>query len=68
MNDDLDFTYGDGATAYYGCGATLKGEFWYFGGSGKANYRPVCLPIINKHFNSIISGQQDRGLSIGSSK
>ena len=35
VNDDLDFEYGEGATAKYGCGATLMGEFWYFG-SGKA--------------------------------
>ena len=35
VNDDLDFEYGEGAVAYAGCGATLMGEFWYFG-SGKA--------------------------------
>ena len=32
MNDDLDFQYGEETSAYQGCGATLFGEFWYFGG------------------------------------
>ena len=32
INDDIDFTYGEGTAAYYGCGASLMGEFWYFGG------------------------------------
>ena len=31
VNEDLNFEYGDGASAYLGCGATLFGEFWYFG-------------------------------------
>ena len=31
VNEDLKFEYGEGATALYGCGATLFGEFWYFG-------------------------------------
>ena len=26
------FEYGEGADAYVGCGATLMGEMWYFGG------------------------------------
>ena len=34
MNDDLIFEYGEGADAFYGCGATLMGEMFYFGGSG----------------------------------
>ena len=35
INEDLAFEYGDGTTAYRGCGATLNNEFWYFGGSNK---------------------------------
>ena len=31
-NDDLNFEYGDGTTVYCGCGSTLMGQFWYFGG------------------------------------
>ena len=34
MNDDIDFEYGEETQALYGCGATLFGQFWYFGGSG----------------------------------
>ena len=49
VNNELDFTYGDGVTAAAGCGATLKGEFWYFGGYG-SNNRQVSLTIINKQF------------------
>jgi len=39
VNDDLKFEYGEGTTASYGCGATLNGEFWYFGGGFVTNYR-----------------------------
>ena len=34
MDDDLIFEYGEGTDAYGGCGATLMGEMWYFGGVG----------------------------------
>ena len=38
VNDDIDFTYGEETSTYYGCGATLRGEFWYFGGyNGRVN-------------------------------
>ena len=37
INDDLDFEYGDGADARYGCGATLMDEYWYFGGDKRVN-------------------------------
>ena len=41
-NDDLSFEYGAGTTAAYGCGATLMGQFWYFGGTqDDANKRQV---------------------------
>ena len=33
-NQNLAFEYGDGAMVYDGCGVTLNGIFWYFGGSG----------------------------------
>ena len=42
VNDDFNFEFGAGTTAAYGCGATLKGEFWYFGGAGSENNRQVC--------------------------
>ena len=40
--DNINFEYGEGTTVYSGCGATLNGEFWYFGGYPSANYRQVC--------------------------
>ena len=41
MNDDLDFEYGEGTVARNGCGATLFGQFWYFGGWPSSYYRQV---------------------------
>ena len=32
INENLNFEYGDGTEAYYGCGVTFQNEFWYFGG------------------------------------
>ena len=32
VNDDLDFEYGEDTETRRGCGATLFGQFWYFGG------------------------------------
>ena len=42
INEELNFQYGDGRSASYGCGATLHNIFWYFGGSG-SNKRQVKL-------------------------
>ena len=39
-DDDLSFGLLNGAQAFKGCGATLNGEFWYFGGI-HANFRQV---------------------------
>ena len=33
INADINFEYGEGKQAHYGCGASLFGQFWYFGGS-----------------------------------
>ena len=38
INDDLAFEFGEGATVMNGCGATLYGEFWYFGNGKKVNF------------------------------
>ena len=32
VNDDVGFYYEEGTTVEFGCGATLMGEFYYFGG------------------------------------
>ena len=43
--NDLAFEYGEDTATFNGCGATLLGEFWYFGG-GRPNTnthkRQVC--------------------------
>ena len=39
MNNDLDFKYGSGTEAKDGCGVSIKGQFWYLGGS--SNKRQV---------------------------
>ena len=43
INQNLAFEYGDGTTAYGGCGVTLNGEFLYFGGYG--DYKNVSLSL-----------------------
>ena len=43
INENLSFEYGNGTTAVDGCGATLNGEFWYFGGS--RNNKNVSLSL-----------------------
>ena len=35
INEDLDFEYVGATQAHYGCAATLKNEFWYFGGNNQ---------------------------------
>ena len=37
MNEDIDFEYGEETSAVSGCGATLFGQFWYFGGYDAQN-------------------------------
>ena len=39
LNDDLDFKYGHETEAYCGCAVSLKGQFWYLGGSSSNKRR-----------------------------
>ena len=39
INENLSFEYGDDARADSGCGATLNGEFWYFGNDKQVSNR-----------------------------
>ena len=48
MDDDLSFEYGEETDAYCGCGATLMGEMWYFG--GRYNKRQVSFIILFSFF------------------
>ena len=38
VRNDITFTYGENTVAHNGCGATLFGEFWYFGGGNSNTY------------------------------
>merc|ERR1711990_433021 len=44
INEDLNFEYGSGTSAVYGCGATLHNIFWYFGGTS-LNSRQVSKVV-----------------------
>ena len=33
VGDNLKFDYGDKVSLYSGCGLTLRGQMWYFGGN-----------------------------------
>ena len=33
INENLNFEYGTGTTVSYGCAATFRGDFYYFGGA-----------------------------------
>ena len=32
VDGNLEFDYGNGVSLEYGCGLTLRGQMWYFGG------------------------------------
>ena len=42
VNDDVGVYYEEGTTVEFGCGVTLMGEFYYFGGY-ESNKRQVIL-------------------------
>ena len=35
VDGNLNFNYGDDVSLEYGCGITLHGQMWYFGGTGE---------------------------------
>ena len=50
---EINFEFGEGTVAHNGCGATLFGQFWYFGGgSGSAD----SSNPYKKQVNSLING------------
>ena len=53
INENLAFEIGDGTTAERGCGATLNGEFWYFGGVN--SYKKVSLSLTNLRIYNLFS-------------
>ena len=53
INEDLTFEYGENTGAHYGCAATLKNQFWYFGGSYKRQVKSQkCLLYIYFSFQA----------------
>ena len=42
MNEDLTFEYGADMQVSWGCAATLKNEFWYFGGCCSNKRQVYC--------------------------
>ena len=45
INENLNFEYGMDTTVSYGCAATFRGEFYYFGGAAP-NKRQVRLSFL----------------------
>ena len=41
VNEDVNFEYGEDATAHRGCGVVYKGEYLYFAGDGTGDKRQV---------------------------
>ena len=58
MNDDLDFSYGNGVSPKEGCGVTLRGQFWYLGGTG-SEYRRQVNQYANFKLKTIFQGEQN---------
>ena len=56
INENFAFEYEDGTTAMEGCGATLNGEFWYFGGwDSDKNVSTPILEFINYSIHALLS-------------
>ena len=45
VNDDVGVYYEEGTTVEFGCGVTLMGEFYYFGGY-ESNKRQVNYIVL----------------------
>ena len=52
-NKQLNFDYDDGVTVYGGCGASLHGIFWYFGGRYSNDKRQVISKFKVKWLDNI---------------
>ena len=70
INDDLNFSYGNDATAYKGCTVSLKGELWYFGGKAdtlnqtyQVSLKIITIYIFGRIF-ILILGEQNYRLQI----
>ena len=52
VNDDINFSYGSELPLRYGCGVTLRDQFWYFGGSYSVR-RQVSFEFIISNANEL---------------
>ena len=52
VNDDIDFSYGSELLLQNGCGVTLQGQFWYFGGLNEYK-RQVSFEVIISNANEL---------------
>lgn len=48
-NNAVNIEFGKGTSVQAGCGTTLNGEFWYFGGIGSDNIKQVILLLNMVH-------------------
>ena len=60
MDDDLIFEYEEDTSVYGGCGTTLMGEMWYFGGfpesmTGQPNQKRQVGIIIQYNYKQVWS-------------
>ena len=45
----MNFEYGEGTTAAFGCGVVFKGEYFYFGGENPNTRQVSALNVYSKH-------------------
>ena len=57
INENLDFKLTYHAPAYRGCGATLNGEFWYFGNEKKVSFalEKILNPVLRVNYLYFLS-------------
>ena len=51
FNDDINFSYGSELELRYGCGVTLRDQFWYLGGAN--NDRQVSFKVFIPNANEL---------------
>ena len=49
VNDDINFSYGSELSIRFGCGVTLRNQFWYLGGGN--DKRQVSFKVFISNAN-----------------
>ena len=65
INENLSFQYAYGSKPMNGCGATLNGEFWYFGYRKEVSFLSIDLITIVHEIFFSIEVEKSCWLSIG---